>query len=92
MCEVSVALQTKRRRLTVVYKGQLELRNAKVLIIGLGGLGCPASLYLAGAGCGTMGLVDGDHVELSNLHRQIAHTTARVGQSKVESARTGLYG
>ena len=48
-------------------------------------------MYLAGAGCSTLGLVDGDYIELSNLHRQVLHTTARLGQSKVESARTGLY-
>ena len=75
----------------VVSEGQRRLQSAKVLIVGLGGLGCPAALYLAGAGCGKIGLVDGDHVELSNLHRQILHTTDRVGQSKVESARAGLY-
>ena len=72
-------------------QGQLQLRDAKILIVGLGGLGCPAAMYLAGAGCGTLGLMDGDHVELSNLHRQVLHTTSRVGQYKVESARASLY-
>ena len=67
-------------------KGQLRLRNASVLIVGLGGLGSPAAFYLAGAGVGTLGLVDGDTVEISNLHRQILHTTDRVGQLKVVSA------
>lgn len=66
--------------------GQLRLKNAKVLIVGVGGLGCPAAAYLAGAGVGTIGLVDGDTVEVSNLHRQIAHGTERVGMQKVDSA------
>lgn len=66
--------------------GQLHLKNSKVLIVGLGGLGCPAAAYLAGAGVGTLGLVDGDTVETSNLHRQIAHASTRVGTSKVDSA------
>ncbi|EMC95696.1 hypothetical protein BAUCODRAFT_71821 [Baudoinia panamericana UAMH 10762] len=66
--------------------GQLRLKNAKVLVIGVGGLGCPAAAYLAGAGVGTLGLVDADDVELSNLHRQIAHSTERIGTSKVDSA------
>jgi adenylyltransferase/sulfurtransferase len=65
---------------------QLKLKNAKVLVIGAGGLGCPAAAYLAGSGVGTLGLVDGDSVEVSNLHRQVAHSTSRVGMSKVESA------
>jgi adenylyltransferase/sulfurtransferase len=67
-------------------KGQLRLRASKVLIVGAGGLGCPAAAYVAGAGVGTLGLVDGDAVEVSNLHRQIAHATSRVGMPKVESA------
>ncbi|GAB7360865.1 hypothetical protein MBLNU230_g0851t1 [Neophaeotheca triangularis] len=66
--------------------GQLRLKEAKVLIIGAGGLGCPAAAYLAGAGIGTLGLVDGDTVEESNLHRQIAHSTSRIGAKKVDSA------
>jgi len=70
----------------VGLEGQLRLRKAKVLIVGVGGLGCPAAVYLAGAGVGTLGLMDGDTVELSNLHRQVAHATTRVGMSKVESA------
>lgn len=56
-----------------------------MLIVGAGGLGCPAAAYLVGAGVGTLGVVDGDIVEASNLHRQIAHSTARVGVSKVAS-------
>ncbi|OQN99281.1 hypothetical protein B0A48_15130 [Cryoendolithus antarcticus] len=71
--------------------GQLRLKNAKVLIVGVGGLGCPAAAYLAGAGVGTLGLVDGDTVEASNLHRQIAHSTATVGMSKVDSAIKYLF-
>lgn len=61
-----------------------------MLLVGAGGLGCPAAAYLAGSGIGTIGLVDGDEVEVSNLHRQIAHSTSRVGMSKVESAITYL--
>ncbi|EXJ79006.1 hypothetical protein A1O3_08507 [Capronia epimyces CBS 606.96] len=72
----------------VRVRGQEHLLNSKVLIIGLGGLGSPASLYLAGAGVGTLGLMDGDSVELGNLHRQIVHTeaAARKGLLKVRSA------
>lgn len=66
--------------------GQLKLKDAKVLVVGVGGLGCPAAAYLAGAGVGTLGLVDGDTVEVSNLHRQIAHSSMRVDMSKVQSA------
>ncbi|CAI6339737.1 unnamed protein product [Periconia digitata] len=71
-------------------QGQLRLKNASVLIIGAGGLGCPAAAYLVGAGVGTLGLVDEDVVEHSNLHRQILHSTARVGMSKVDSALVSL--
>ncbi|KAI0125440.1 ThiF family protein [Xylariales sp. AK1849] len=70
---------------TVGIKGQLRLRSAAVLVVGAGGLGCPAAAYLAGAGVGTLGIADGDIVEESNLHRQIAHSTARVGKKKVDS-------
>lgn len=70
--------------------GQLSLRSSKVLIVGLGGLGSPAVLYLAGAGIGTLGLIDGDTVEESNLHRQVAHSEARVGQYKVDSAASAV--
>ena len=61
-----------------------------MLIVGMGGLGCPAAAYLAGAGVGTLGLIDGDVVEESNLHRQILHSTARVGMTKVQSAMIAL--
>lgn len=67
-------------------KGQKKLQDARVLIIGAGGLGSPAALYLVAAGIGTLGLTDGDVVDLSNLQRQILHTTDRIGVSKVESA------
>ncbi|KAH6691500.1 molybdenum cofactor synthesis protein [Plectosphaerella plurivora] len=70
----------------VGIKGQLRLKASSVLIIGAGGLGSPAAAYIAGAGVGTLGLVDGDTVETSNLHRQVAHATSRVGMLKVESA------
>jgi molybdopterin/thiamine biosynthesis adenylyltransferase/rhodanese-related sulfurtransferase len=67
--------------------GQAKLLDAKVLLIGAGGLGSPAALYLAAAGVGTLGLVDMDVVDLSNLQRQILHTNDRVGMPKTESAR-----
>ncbi|OAA53945.1 molybdenum cofactor biosynthetic protein [Niveomyces insectorum RCEF 264] len=69
----------------VGVQGQLRLKAASVLIVGAGGLGCPAAAYLAGAGVGHIGVVDGDVVEASNLHRQISHTTDRVGHFKAES-------
>ncbi|KAL8727083.1 MAG: hypothetical protein Q9166_006270 [cf. Caloplaca sp. 2 TL-2023] len=66
--------------------GQLNIKKASAVIVGLGGLGSPAAAYLAGAGVGKIGLVDGDVVEISNLHRQIIHTSSTVGDWKVESA------
>lgn len=66
--------------------GQAKLREAKVLLVGAGGLGSPLLMYLAAAGVGTIGLVDDDVVDLSNLQRQIAHTTESLGTPKVESA------
>jgi adenylyltransferase/sulfurtransferase len=66
--------------------GQAKLRAARVLVVGAGGLGSPLILYLAAAGIGTIGIVDGDTVDLSNLQRQIAHTTARIGVPKAASA------
>jgi thiazole biosynthesis adenylyltransferase ThiF len=68
-------------------KGQKKLMQGKVLIIGAGGLGAPAAMYLAAAGVGTIGIVDADEVDLSNLQRQIIHATADVGKPKVLSAK-----
>lgn len=68
-------------------KGQKKLLNAKVLIIGAGGLGAPAAMYLAAAGVGHIGIVDADEVDLSNLQRQVIHTTADIGKAKVKSAK-----
>ncbi len=70
--------------------GQAKLLGSKALLIGAGGLGSPAALYLAAAGVGTIGLVDFDVVDVSNLQRQIIHTTDRVGERKVESARIAI--
>jgi molybdopterin/thiamine biosynthesis adenylyltransferase/rhodanese-related sulfurtransferase len=70
--------------------GQAKLLGARVLLLGAGGLGSPAALYLAAAGVGTLGLVDGDVVDASNLQRQILHATSRVGMPKVESAEKAL--
>jgi len=72
------------------YEGQQRLAGARVLIIGLGGLGSPAAMYLAAAGVGTLVLVDFDRVELTNLQRQIVHRTADIGEHKAVSAKTGL--
>src|SRR5690348_9532748 len=66
--------------------GQARLKAARVLVIGAGGLGSPLVVYLAAAGVGTIGIVDHDRVELSNLQRQIAHTTDRIGEQKAQSA------
>lgn len=71
-------------------RGQLRLAQSRVLVIGAGGLGSPASVYLAAAGVGTLGLVDSDTVELSNLHRQILHATPDIGRPKVRSAKDRL--
>ena len=71
-------------------EGQLKLLNSKVLLLGAGGLGSPAALYLAAAGIGTIGIVDDDLVDESNLQRQVIHNTERVGQAKTESARQAI--
>lgn len=71
-------------------RGQIRLRERRVLVIGAGGLGSPAALYLAAAGIGTLGIVDSDHVELSNLQRQLLHSTEDLGRKKVDSAKDQL--
>ena len=71
-------------------EGQTRIAAARVLIVGVGGLGSPAAMYLAAAGVGTIVLADGDRVDLTNLQRQILHTTATIGQAKVVSGATGL--
>ena len=71
-------------------KGQRKLLRAKVLLIGAGGLGSPTALYLAAAGVGTLGLMDGDVVDITNLQRQVLHTTADIGKPKVESGTRTL--
>src|SRR5207253_8345272 len=68
-------------------EGQFKLLDSRVLLIGAGGLGSPAAYYLAAAGVGTLGIIDADVVDESNLQRQILHNTQRVGQYKAESAR-----
>ena len=72
--------------------GQAKLIAAKVLVVGAGGLGAPLLQYLAAAGIGTLGVIDDDKVDLSNLQRQIIHRTADIGTAKVESARRALRG
>jgi molybdopterin/thiamine biosynthesis adenylyltransferase len=86
--------EAKRRRYSrhllipeVGEEGQLRLLDARILLIGAGGLGSPASLYLAAAGVGTLGIVDDDVVDDSNLQRQIVHSTERLGDSKADSAK-----
>src|SRR5262249_55017873 len=71
-------------------EGQTKLLNAKVLLLGAGGLGSPSALYLAAAGVGTLGIVDDDDVDLSNLQRQVIHTTDRIGVPKVDSAEISV--
>lgn len=74
----------------VGLEGQIQLLKAKVLLVGAGGLGCPAALYLAAAGVGTLGIIDSDNVDLSNLQRQILHSTYDVGRPKTESAKDAI--
>jgi adenylyltransferase/sulfurtransferase len=66
-------------------KGQIKLKKKSALIIGCGGLGCPAALYLASSGVGTLGLVDNDTIEITNIHRQIAHDFNSIGLSKAHN-------
>ncbi|MDX6700063.1 MAG: sulfur-carrier protein adenylyltransferase/sulfurtransferase [Baekduia sp.] len=75
----------------VGVEGQQKLLDAKVLLLGAGGLGSPTALYLAAAGVGTLGIVDDDTVDVSNLQRQIIHTTDRVGTPKVDSAEKAIH-
>jgi adenylyltransferase/sulfurtransferase len=70
--------------------GQVQLLKARVLLVGAGGLGCPAGLYLAAAGVGTLGIIDSDTVDLTNLQRQVLHGLADVGRPKTESARDSI--
>src|SRR5690348_2251162 len=76
----------------VGIEGQQKLLDAKVLLLGAGGLGSPTGLYLAAAGVGTLGIVDDDVVDVSNLQRQVIHTTDRVGVPKVDSAEEAKIG
>src|SRR6202051_1524040 len=76
----------------VGMEGQRKLKAARVLCVGTGGLGAPLALYLAAAGIGTLGLVDFDTVDASNLQRQVIHSTATVGMLKVDSAEIMLKG
>ncbi|WP_332701359.1 HesA/MoeB/ThiF family protein [Devosia sp.] len=83
--------ETRRYARHLVLKGmggagQQALKQARVLVVGAGGLGSPAIAYLAGAGIGTLGIVDHDAVSLSNLHRQVIHTSAAIGDNKAQSA------
>ena len=75
----------------VGIKGQIKLLDSKVLLVGAGGLGCPSAIYLAAAGVGTIGIVDNDVVDLSNLQRQILHHTSSLGTPKTESAKAALH-
>src|SRR5438045_7409025 len=72
-------------------EGQQKLLDAKVLLLGAGGLGSPAALYLAAAGVGTLGIVDNDEVDLSNLQRQVIHSSERIGIPKVHSAEESIH-
>src|SRR5690606_17792199 len=71
-------------------EGQRRLKGSRVLLVGAGGLGSPVSLYLSAAGVGTIGLVDFDRVDATNLHRQVLHGTSDVGRTKLDSARDRL--
>lgn len=74
----------------VGLEGQMKIRAAKILVIGAGGLGCPVLQYLAGAGIGTIGIVDFDTIAIHNLHRQVLYTTADIGKKKVAVAAERL--
>lgn len=68
----------------------MKVVNAKLALIGSGGIGCPLALYLAGAGVGTIGLFDSDTIEVTNLHRQIAHKNRSLGMKKTESLKNSI--
>jgi adenylyltransferase/sulfurtransferase len=88
-----VSILSSRGNITRLTKtGQLRLHAASVLIVGAGGLGCPAAAYISGAGVKCLGIVDGDKVEVSNLHRQILHNSSTIGSWKVDSAIRNLSG
>jgi molybdopterin/thiamine biosynthesis adenylyltransferase len=74
----------------IKYDGQLKILSSKVAIVGCGGIGCPLAMYLGAAGVGTLGLFDSDTVDLTNLHRQIGHSTKTLGVSKTESLKQTL--
>ena len=81
--------QRYKRQLTIPEfkeEAQLRLKNAKVLVVGAGGLGCPALQYLVAAGIGTLGIVDGDVVDITNLHRQVLFGDTDIGKNKAETA------
>jgi len=91
----SIEIQRYKRHLLlkeVGGAGQQKLKNARVLVIGAGGLGSPLLMYLAAAGVGHIGIIDDDRVSLDNLQRQIVHGTARIGALKVDSAATAIAG
>lgn len=94
MGELSKDELIRYRRQTMIRgwgaEGQRKIKAAKVAVVGVGGLGCPASLYLAAAGVGSLRIIDCDSVELSNLNRQILHWTSDVDRAKVESAAVKL--
>ena len=90
---VEIDIQRYARHISlpqVGLEGQRKLSAARILVIGAGGLGSPVLLYLAAAGIGTVGIVDHDRVDLSNLQRQVLHSTSNIGESKVNSAKSRL--
>ena len=70
--------------------GQIKLKNSSILIVGAGGLGCPAALYLASAGAGQIGIIDYDDVEINNLHRQLLYAETHIGTPKANAAAENL--
>ena len=94
MTELSYAEELRYNRQIILksidFEGQEKLKDSKMLIVGLGGLGCSASQYLAASGIGHLTLLDFDHVSLSNLQRQVLHCDARLNMPKVESAKIAL--